>query len=187
MHHVLLSAAPRLSHSGFTLYELMITLAIAGMLMVPAAGFARLIMNQRLVTDTNRLFTDIQLARSEAVKRGTAVTLCKSRNARDCERGSAWHEGWIVFADDNGNRRLDADEALLRAQSALDPTLRLNFNGALNHDHYLTWHGLGHIEPNGTFAVCDATQQARGRLLVISTAGRARVANDKTAGSRCRG
>ena len=57
--------------SGFTLVELMITLAIAGILVaVGIPSFNSTISSNRLTSYANELVTALNLARSEAVKRG---------------------------------------------------------------------------------------------------------------------
>ncbi|MGB5065269.1 MAG: GspH/FimT family pseudopilin, partial [Candidatus Competibacter sp.] len=67
--------------SGFTLIELMITVALAAIVLtlgVPA--FQETIRNNRLATTVNDFISSLNLTRSEAIKRGTRVTLCKSAN-----------------------------------------------------------------------------------------------------------
>ncbi len=85
---------------GFTLIELMVTLAVAAILAAMAApSFRILLANNRLSTQTNELVGAVTFTRSEAVKRGRNVTLCRadSDTALTCLAGnqSEW-EHWIV-------------------------------------------------------------------------------------------
>lgn len=85
---------------GFTLVELMITLALAAIIMSLAIpGFQDIIRNNRAATQSNELVAALSLARSEAVKRGARVSLCPSTNGAACTGGTDWAEGWIVFLD----------------------------------------------------------------------------------------
>ena len=70
---------------GFTLVELLITIVVISVLLatgVPA--FLDFIKNNRLTAQTNELVSAIQLARSEAVKRGTNTIVCASSNGTSC-------------------------------------------------------------------------------------------------------
>ena len=72
----------RTAGSGFTMIELMVTLAIAALVITLAApSFRRMIEMQRLRSITSQLVTDLQFARSEAVQRNTLVRLDFERNA----------------------------------------------------------------------------------------------------------
>ena len=66
---------------GFTLVELIVTMAIAAIILTQAVpSFSTMISNNRLTTQTNDLVADINLARSEAIKRGLRVILCRTAN-----------------------------------------------------------------------------------------------------------
>lgn len=79
---------------GFTLIELMVTLAIAAVLMmVGVPSFVAFQRNSELTSQTNSLVAALNAARTEAMKRNT--------NAYVVPGGSEnkWSDGWIVFAD----------------------------------------------------------------------------------------
>ncbi len=88
---------------GFTLFELMVTLAVAAIIIsfgVP--GFMSFIQNNRAATHTNDLVAALNLGRSEAARRGAAVTLCSSANGATCSGSNDWSNGWII-RDGAGN------------------------------------------------------------------------------------
>ena len=72
-------------NSGFTLMELMVTIAIAAILVgIAIPSFTSIIVSNRLTTSANELVTALNLARSEAVKRGMRITFCKIANGSSC-------------------------------------------------------------------------------------------------------
>jgi len=84
---------------GLTLLELMITLAVAGVLFALAApNFRTMVQNNRITTQVNEFVTATTYARSEAIRRGGSVTLCLSTDLASCdEAGDDWAAGWIVI------------------------------------------------------------------------------------------
>ncbi|HEX7060838.1 MAG TPA: GspH/FimT family pseudopilin [Woeseiaceae bacterium] len=84
-------------HAGFTLLELIVTLAVAAIILsfgVP--GFMGFVQNSRATTHTNDLVTALNLARSEATRRGSAVTVCSTTNGASCNGSTDWSTGWVV-------------------------------------------------------------------------------------------
>ena len=168
------SSRYRLKQSGYSLYDLIVTSAVVSVLGVGAVGMGSLLQDARMTAGVNQLMVELSLARSEAIKRGNTVTLCKSENGADCASGSDWHKGWIVFVDDNANRRIDNGETIIRIEQPLNAVV-LNFAGALNHDNYITYKRGGEAEPNGTFTFCDGRGSVKARSIIVLGTGRPRV------------
>jgi type IV fimbrial biogenesis protein FimT len=110
--------------TGFTLIELMVTVAIASILVgVAAPSFSTILQGGAISVGANDLASSIRVARSEAIKRASRTVVCKSNNsmaiAASCDNGASWGDGWIVFHDANVNGNRDADEDLLQAHEAL--------------------------------------------------------------------
>jgi len=114
---LLSSSSPRVARAGgFTLIELMITIALAGILMTVAApSMTRMIGANRVQAEVSGFVT----ARSEAIKEGQPVSVCASTDGSTCLAANTWQKGWIVFPDPNGNGTVDSGEAALRARPAL--------------------------------------------------------------------
>ena len=162
---------------GFTLMELMITVAImAIVLAVGIPGFQALLRENRLAAQTNAFLTALNLARSEAIKRGRRVTLCKSADGATCATDGGYQQGWIVFVDPNDNAVVDGGEAILRVEAALvgNPTL----TGNSTVQSYVSYVGDGMSRlvgggfQAGTLTLCAAP---KARLIIINSVGRARV------------
>lgn len=113
--------------NGFTLIELMITLAIAAILLTVAVpSFRTFIENNKAITQVNDVVSAHNLARMEAIKRGSPVTVCTSSNGTACSNSTNWKNGWIVFNDLNANGTHNgtdcnslADDCILKVQGAL--------------------------------------------------------------------
>jgi prepilin-type N-terminal cleavage/methylation domain-containing protein len=100
--------------SGFTIIELMITvILIAVVAAVAVPSFRTMVQNNRIATQANTFITAINLARSEAVKRGRDVYLSSTSGT------VVWGDGWRLWVDENGNGSEDAGE-LLRVFEALE-------------------------------------------------------------------
>lgn len=112
------SFASPLRSAGVTLLELVITVAILAIIAVIALpSFNVVIVSNRLSAGANELVGSLQLARSEAIRRGSRVVVCPSSTGADC--AGAWSDGWIVFEDRNRDRGVTAGEPILRSRSAL--------------------------------------------------------------------
>lgn len=167
--------------NGFTLVELMITLAILSIITSFALpSFREIILNQRIGSDTNELVGSLNLARSESVKRKIPVAVCsKQAGAQACNAGGAWNEGWLVWVDNNRDGIYDAGEEILREKQALSRSVELTTNNGTMVFAYLP-SGSASI-PNVQFEVCDAQRSGeQGRSIQINLTGR-----PKTAKFRC--
>jgi len=106
--------------SGFTFLELMVTIGVASILMALAVpSFQSLLASSKLTATTNTLVFSLQMARSEAIKRGTPTGVCTSNSSLDsdatCSAGSGYEGGWIAYVDDNNNGTRDGSEEIIMA------------------------------------------------------------------------
>ena len=117
------------NQSGLTLLELIVGIAVLGILLaVGVPSFQSTVDSNRLAAQTNSLVTALNLARSEAVKRGQPVSVCASTNQTTCSGATAWTTGWIAFTDANGAAgTLNAPgDTVLQAWQALSGPAELN-------------------------------------------------------------
>ncbi len=84
---------------GFTLVEMIMTMAIAAILLTIAIPSFRYVTNSnRIAGELNGLLGDLQFARAEAIKEGRTVTVCVSNDGATCANSTTWQSGWIVFS-----------------------------------------------------------------------------------------
>lgn len=174
------------TQSAFTLIELMVTIAIAGILLAIAVpSFSELVSNNRLSARSNEMVSAIAFARSEAMKRGRPVTLCRSANSGSgvetgwsCATGSGgWETGWVVFEDTNNNGVADAGEPRLRGKGGFGSTT-YTMRGSGNLANRITFTDQG-MSPgfNGALTVCD-THRGVAKQVDITVTGRSHVPSD---------
>lgn len=162
------------SPPGFTLIELMVSVAILSILLTVAVpSYQSLMINNRLATQTNEFVTALTLARSEAIKRGSRATVCRSADQSNCSTAAGdWTQGWLVFMDGDNDGTVDTGEPVLQVHSVLPGGLTLG--GNLN---YISYVGTGATQDNdgsfqnGTVMMCHA-QSGKARSLTVNQAGR---------------
>lgn len=159
---------------GLTLIELLVTLSIAVILVTIAVpSFQDFFRRNRIESATSDLMATLSYARSEAIRRGVRVSVCRSNTGTNCTTTAPWQSGWIVFTNPNNDNNVDPGEEILRVQQALPAPITLNSD----FTNRITYQPDGRITNNvgGSFFVChgSTTQNAR-RIAVIGT-GRARV------------
>jgi len=186
---------------GFTLPELMVVLALAGVILgIGAPHFNQFRANSRLTAAANDFLTSIQSARTEAVKRGIPVALCPSADPSDEDATCsdlATAEGWIVFADPDNNCERDEtsdDEELIRGEWFGNDAVGIASNGEC-----ISFAATGFLQPEAITGVdsarntlfCDSrgkaaqsgTTLSAARGILVGQTGRARVTRDITTGS----
>jgi len=156
---------------GFTLIEIMVTVAVLAVLLVAAApAMTDMVLNNRMAGLSNDLMSDLAIARSEALKRGQRVVLCKNAgNDSSCSTG-LWADGWLLYLDADNDTTLDTGETILRVRQALPSGYTVTPTGIMET---LVVRPVGMVTPTGTFKICDQRTGNFGRLITISAGGRA--------------
>lgn len=176
---------------GFTLYELLITLLVVGIVL--ALGLPNLsdfTRNSRVTGTANDLHGSIMLGRSEAARSKENITICASDDpmgAAACD-GASFEDGWILFVDLNGDIARDAGENVVKAFPPVHEDLDvLTPNGATYFAFAPTGLGRGDVAgPSLTRAfLCDdrgnivaAGGNSAARALVVTPVGRSIVIRD---------
>jgi prepilin-type N-terminal cleavage/methylation domain-containing protein len=181
---------------GFTLYELLITMLIVGVVLsLGIPNMTEFTRNSRITSTSNDLHAAFQMARSEAARAKNNITICASANsmsgAADC--GGTWDQGFIVFIDTNADLLVNgADESILRAHPAAAEGISLAVADDATYFMYGS-SGLGRRDAGGAtpvaqVIVCDergtietTKDFSAARLFVATPLGRATVVRDLTA------
>ena len=181
-------------HRGFTLIELFVVLSIVAILATLAApSFTRLINSNSITSNVNSFMADLRFARSESIRRGGGVQMCRSDLPEDstptCGTGSGpggngWVSGWIIFHDLNGNGNRNTGEPIFRVQAAttsVNSILESGGGGGSSTRFKFTPTGrltaLGSstkLQFGGNPEFDNETQ----RVVCVSVGGRARVAGN---------
>ena len=159
-----------ISNHGFTLIELLVTMSVVVIVLTVAVpSFKETMRSNRFAVQANGLVSALNLGRSEAVKRATRVTVCKSANATSCAgTGVNWEDGWIVFVDPtNPGGVVNGGDQVLQVFDSLDGGNTLKYNNIANRVSFNT---LGFMPGfNGTFTLCDPSGAAHAKGLILST------------------
>lgn len=156
--------------SGFTLVELMVTIAVLAVLLgIAVPSFTNSTLGSKLRTQANDLAAAALLARSEAIKRNQAVTLCASSDGATCT--GTWASGWIVRTTGG---------TVIQAHGAAPSGFLISSSVTS-----LVFQPSGISATSATLTMCRATPSVGGqeRVVDISATGRATVS--KTSAGSC--
>lgn len=185
------------SQRGFGLVEAMITIGISLILLTIAApDLGALVRKNRVKTAAEDFASAIVLARTEAIKRGAPVIMCRTGNpavasaSLSCRAntpdGTAnavrdWSPGWIMYAKPGTvggggadyDYSADGEPILVGDPAPGGVAIKSDFDG----NQWLAFFGDGTLNESGTtqYAICDSRGASEGRLVTIPLIGRPHV------------
>lgn len=163
----------------------MIAVGLTGLLLsmaVPAMDL--FVSNARQTGAYNDFVSTIHQARSTAVTTNTRVTVCPSSNGTNCE-AVAWSEGWIVFADPDSDRNVDANETIIAANGSVDGLTVKSTEFAT----FMMYRPNGRVMnaslngSSGAFTLCDDRGADHAKVMIIDLSGRPRFSKTMADGS----
>lgn len=158
--------------AGFTLIEIMISVILMAILVSVSAPLGTLIDQFKLGYASQKAAGSIALARSEAIKRGQTVSICRSTTGLACDTSDPdWSAGWTVFINPNDNNSIDSGEEVIRIYSRLSDSLRMTWNSG----NRLSFTQRGTPTASGTFTICSDGRTATDmRLVTVTNTGQTR-------------
>ena len=175
---------------GFTVVELMVTLAVVAIVLAFAIpGFQSVINDNRLSSASNELIANLQTARMEAIRRGRRVVVCASANPNagaGATCATAGVHGWITFVDEDTDGDFGAGDKLLR-NASFDAMVEITGNTVFDfRADGLARDGAGTLITGDHLRLrIDTTQPARNVRCVDVTVAGASVSKPATHDAAC--
>jgi len=168
---------------GFTLIELISVILIGSILLALSTPIMNLVRGN-MASSLNLEFANaLNFARSEAIKRGNKVTVCRTLHGDKCQGSDDvnhqkdWSHGWIVFSDVNGNGKVNLEQdAILAVHGPLPSGYTLRSSAKVR----VTYNPIG-ISPGfmDSWTLCTPGKQPElTRGVVVAYTGRVRIAKD---------
>ncbi len=189
-------------HKGFTLLELLVAIVVLGIVLtLGVPSFTQFVQTNRMAAGVNDLVATLHSARTEAIKRKTlaganaAVSICASADwntaGPSCDVAGNFRDGWITFADIDGDIVVDAGEQVLAVHGPVANALTLNaldINSNPVGQQFFSFGASGFLraaapgQPLGNVQFCDTRGDidagggiAAGRFMLISPTGRPQI------------
>ena len=174
------------NNQGFTLIELIVTVAIIGILAdMGMPSLQTTVQDNRMAALYNEFLGSASYTRSAAITFGSAVTLCRRNSAGDaCDTQSTdFSNGWLVFHDKDGDGTIDAGERILKDNSIGASDITMEFTGNTNR---ITYNAEGFARGySGKVTFCDKRGDSAKKGMIISMNGRIRKADSQDTLSSC--
>jgi type IV fimbrial biogenesis protein FimT len=164
--------------SGFTLVEMMVTVAVVAVLAgVAIPSLRAFVQDERQSTQTQRLWMSLNLARSESRKQDVSISVCASTDGLTCSgSASGWSSGWVVLSTAPGTTKPAMTVPALPNGTTLSEATPVAT---------VTFYSNGMVNAPAAFTFCDSRGAANARSVEVTLAGR--VSASTVVGKRLNG
>jgi len=160
--------------NGFTLIEALVVMTVAAILLavaIPAWSHAKAAANAGSVR-ADLAASLLDAGRHSAIA-GSEVVVCPATATGECSGSTNWDDGWLAFADINGDRSPGTNETRLVDAKALPDGIHLRTTEG--RTRLLFQPNGGSAGSNVTFTLCDDRGLASATTLVLSNSGNFRT------------
>lgn len=172
------------SRAGFTLLEAVVVLAIVAIVAtIGLPAFNDSMRSVRTATALNLLTSALASARSTALLRRQAVSVCPSQDRHTCRKDLVWEDGWIVYVDAKKTGQPSSDADILRVADPLNRNLILRTT---------TGRHRARFQPDGrstgstlTLSLCTRDDHRPLGQVILNNWGRARSVRDPPQDPTC--
>ncbi len=167
-------------NQGFSLLELLVTLAIAAIVLgIGLPSFKQVMADSQMTAVSNALVYSVHTARSESVERMQPVGICTSTNpmelAAGCDNGVGYDSGWIVYVDEDGNGSRNGNETVVHRVEAPGAAFSFTPDNVYANQIYFNASGssvnVANVPLSGTIVI-DFMGGAEKRDISVSANGR---------------
>jgi type IV fimbrial biogenesis protein FimT len=171
------ASGAKLASCGFTLLELMVTIAVVAILLsVALPAMQGVLQDDRQSTRANTLWMSLNLARSEARKQDVSVSVCPSTDGLTCSGSGSWAQGWVVLSTAPGTTAPTMTVPAMATGSTLTEATPLAT---------VSFFSNGMTSAPAAFTLCDSRGATKARSIEVTLAGR--VAASTVPGKRLNG
>ncbi|KUM04367.1 GspH/FimT family pseudopilin [Chromobacterium subtsugae] len=150
---------------GFTLLEMMVTLAVMVILLTVAMpAWQTLMQNQRLISTRDNLLSAMSQARASAVNDDSVVTICPYSAASSTACGSSWSAGWVISEQQSGSAVLLKSQPLVSGSPTIGTLAAGTASGTIASVSFNPRPPYVAVAQTGDFRICDS----RGAAVALS-------------------